>query len=149
MINYLKFENLNGLELIDLTNNTIIVFNTREALKYFKAEFEMLMSNTDYEKVAYSTDNYESNIKIDKTVVCRDISGIYHINQEEQRIILTVEPISTLAIDNHDDLWFVDRYDDNSWISVNFTEYNNHEVYIRKEDVYKFICESKYGCVVV
>jgi hypothetical protein len=146
MIDNLKFEKLNGIELIDLTNNTIVLFSTKESLLEFKNEFEKLIENSNYEFVSFSTDDGKENIDIKKIVICRDISGIYNVNNNEQRFILTIEPISMLTIKDIHDLWFVDKTENGIWYCFAFTSYKDYENYTSNEQIYQFVCESKYGC---
>jgi hypothetical protein len=149
MIDYLKFEKLDNIELIELTNNTIMLFNNREALFEARVEFEKLMQDDNYEFVSFSTNDNKKIVYIKQLVVCRDITGIYIVNDSEQQIIMTVEPISILALKSNHDLWLIDKNENNKWSCYPFTDFTNDKdgnKYTNNIQIYKFICESKYGC---
>jgi hypothetical protein len=141
MIDYLKFKNFNNIELTELTENTIIIFKTRETLFEFRKEFEKLIDNKHYKDIEMNDSN-SNNIKIE--VICRNVTAIYDINAE-QRIILTVEPISILLMRDLNDLWFVDKTNEN-WDCWDFIRYEHFNKYNTTLDIYRFICISEYGC---
>ena len=44
MLQYLNFKNLSNIEIIDLTNNTIILFHDKEMLFRFEREMEYFIN---------------------------------------------------------------------------------------------------------
>jgi hypothetical protein len=142
MIDYLKFKKFNDIELTELTENTIIIFKDRESLYCFRKEFEKLLEDINYKDIIIKG-NDSNNIELQ--IICRDITAIYNINNK-QRIILTVEPISVLLMKDINDLWFIDKTENDIWDCWDFSRYVNFKNYTTTLDIYKFICISEYGC---
>lgn len=143
-MNSLVFSRFNNITFSELTNNNIFLFDTLESLREVYIEFEKLMKDLNYEHIRYATNNEEKDVKIINTVKCRRYTTIYRIN-DNQRIIFTVEPMSILTMTNYKDLWFINKQD-NRWFNFAFTDYANFETYKTNEEIYKFVCQSKYSC---
>jgi hypothetical protein len=143
MIEFLKFKRLNNIELTELTNNTIIMFKTKKCLAEFINEFEKLIKDINYEEIDIKFSN--NSCKHIDGVICRDLAGIYNVDNNNQRIIMTVEPISVLSMKDMNDLWFIDKNNGN-WDCWDFCSYTNFKNYTNSLDIYKFVCMSEYGC---
>ena len=141
MISHLFLKKFN-IEFLELTNNTIVLFDTKETLKEFLSEFENIINNNNYKEIQFLTNN-KNTINIEKIINCRDITGIYTINNS-QRFIFTVELISIFGIEQIEDLWFINKKK-NKWICYAFNQYEGYENYRTKEQIYQFVCKSKYG----
>lgn len=143
MIEFLKFKKLNNIELKELTNNTIIMFKTKECLQGVKEEFQKLIKDINYKDIEITFS--QNSCRHIEDVVCRDLTGIYNIDNNNQRIIMTVEPISILSMRDINDLWFIDR-NNGDWDCWDFSSYGNFKNYTNSLDIYKFVCATEYGC---
>jgi hypothetical protein len=142
MIDSLKFKKFN-LEFLELTTNTILLFDNIENLREFYKEFENLITDIEYNNILYSTKDDIEKIEVCECSKCRGFTAIYKINNT-QRFIFTLEPMSILTMTNYHDLWFVKK-DKSNWSKFAFTDYKNYENFKNNEDIYKFVCESRYG----
>lgn len=143
MINSLVFKKLNYIEFSELTLNNIFIFDTIRHLRSFYKEFEKLIKDVKYKNILYSTNNHIKEIKIYECNKCRGFTVVYRVD-DTQRFIFTLEPMSILSMTSYNDLWFVSK-ENNKWDIFNFTDYENYESYKTNEDIYKFVCASRYG----
>lgn len=143
MINSLVFKKLNNLEFQELTNNNIFLFETIGQLREFYEEFEKLMKDINSNDILYESDN--KIIKIDESTKCRGFTAIYWIDNI-QRFIFTLEPLSILSMSSYYDLWFIETKENEFWNSFAFTSYKNYDKYKTNEDIYNFVCKTKYSC---
>lgn len=143
MINGLIFKKLDNIEFAELTQNNIFIFDTIRHLRSFYKEFEKLIKDIEYKNILYSTEDKIKEINIYECNKCRGFTAIYKVNNI-QKFIFTLEPLSVMSMTSYNDLWFVGK-ENRKWNIFAFTDYENYESYKNNEDVYKFVCASRYG----
>ncbi|WP_252251189.1 hypothetical protein [Clostridium sp. VAP52] len=147
MISWLNLKELNNIELSELTNNTIILFQDKDLLYKFKMEFENLIGDIDYDYVDFILYDDAKTVNIDVEASSNTI-GIYNINNGEQQLILGTEGSLVLLVKDLDDLWFVayDRKD-----NIECYALREFEDYARYKDdnvrLYKAVNQGKFGCI--
>lgn len=154
MLYAFSFPKISKCEFVDLTKNTIILFSNRKLLKKIGGAFQNFlvsdMTKNDDEIDCYyetSKDNEELNIK--PKVIYRD-TYIYDVNNGEQSIILTIEPIAILSLKDKWDLWFVDSDNNDEikfWPLTDFKGYNSHGLEDHTAmDIYEYTVNGRFGC---
>lgn len=154
MLTYLKFKELEDIELKGLTKNTIILFHDIDMLFKFKKQMLRFKKDLDigghnnitYLDYATHTDDLEiePNIKIK----CNTTSFvIYDIDNGEQTIILTTEISAIMLLKDLQDLWFIEENLKGKWRCYSLDRFIGHEKY--KDDnikLIKSIVQGRFGC---
>ncbi|MBN1074733.1 hypothetical protein DVV91_10300 [Clostridium botulinum] len=147
MISWLNLKELNDIELSELTNNTIILFQDKDLLYKFKMELESVIGDMNYENVDFTSYDYAETVNINVEASSNTI-GIYNINNGEQQLILGTEGSLVLLVKDLDDLWFV-AYESNGDIECYaLSEFEDYDRY--KNDnvrLYKAVNQGKFGCI--
>ncbi|WP_252225270.1 MULTISPECIES: hypothetical protein [unclassified Clostridium] len=143
----MDLKELNNIELSELTNNTIILFQDKDLLYKFKMGLESVVGNMNYENVDFTLYDDAKTVNIDVEASSNTI-GIYNINHGEQQLILGTEGSLVLLVKDLDDLWFVanDRSDNIECYAL--SEFEDCDRY--KNDnirLYKAVNQGKFGCI--
>lgn len=153
MITYLNFKRLGNIELAELTNNTIILFNNRKYLFTFLREMEYLIQETtlkgecndiDYALADKEAENVNIQLELHYDHLAR-----FDIDNREQKITFSTELSSVLLVQDVKDLWFVDKDDKENWDVYALTHFEKEVVDRYKNDntrLIKAIAQGKFGC---
>jgi hypothetical protein len=144
------------LEMLELTKNTIVLFNSFELKNKFVQEFSKIQNdetNSDDNSICYCTiidddKASEQDHKADiKTNIIYMPTSIFTVDNE-QRFVFTTEAPFVLQCNNPYDLWFCDTNNENEiqlYSLVGFKGYK--EAWGDGVDnIYKNVINGRYGC---
>jgi hypothetical protein len=153
MITYLNFKSLGNIELAELTNNTIILFNNRKYLFKFLREMEYLIQETTLKGECKDIDYALADDKAEDVNIQLELHydhlARFDIDNGEQKITISTELSSVLLVQDVKDLWFVDKIDEDNWEIYALTHFEEEVVNRYREDnirLIKAIAQGKFGC---
>lgn len=148
MFQYLQFKNLNNIEIIEPTKNTIILCNNKDIVFRIAREFECLIDelvtghnhdNIDYDLVNNKAETVDVQVELfSKSLV------MFNIDNGEQKLIVTTEISNIQLVQNVKDLWFVNK-DNDIWECYALTDFKKEIVERYKGDNIKLIRAINQG----
>lgn len=147
MITGIEFHKLNEnkiVEMLQLTKNTIVLFNNSDLKFKFINEFLKIRNELD-DSVMYNNDkNKKSEISF---FVNYKPTSIYKID-DEQTFIFTVEAPFILQAKDPYDIWFCDIKNGDEVELYSFIDFEGYEEVWNKgiERLYQNFINGRYGC---